>query len=249
MIRLRNSTIFKLLCGTIGLLALALLCMVSLMVYDSLTQAEETTNEGPIEPRASSHQAPPIDRLMSSMGVRLSPEAKAEESQEPKLDLNAKQSYGGWKYIGNIREAGGDYRVLMQNQKTGNQVWWKKGEVRDEIEIKTLADDKIAVVIKGQPVTLARTEAVYRKTVQRRRSSSSRSSRTSGSNVSSASIRENYVAAQAGVVRTSGSGGSAVTARSSRPPRRTGRDWNKYWAERVKKAKQQAAKNKARSNQ
>ena len=107
------------------------------------------------------------------------------------------------------------------------------------------------MVIKGQPVTLARTAAVYRKVIQRKRSTTSRSSRTSSrarGNVSSATIRENYVAAQAGATRVNSSGGSAITARPSRPPRRTGRDWNAYWAERVKKAREQAEKNKAKGN-
>ena len=246
MIRLRSSTVFRLLCGAIGSLALVLLCMVGLMVYASLSRGETATAEVQIKPRTSGQQQTPIDRHMSSMGDRLSPKPEAGPA-EPEMDPNAKTSHGGWRYIGWIKEANGEIWVLMQNEKTNNQVWWKKGEMRDEIEVKALADDKIAVVIQGQPVTLAKTAAVFSKTIRPSRPSppSRTDRRTANSSGSPAAITENYTAAaQAGTTTAASPAVPAnVNNRASsatRPASRTGRDWNQYWAERVRRAREQA---------
>ncbi len=250
MIRLRSSTVFRLLCGSIGFLALVLLCMVGLMVYASLSHGETATAEGPIKPQTAIQPQTPIDRSMSSMGHRLSPEPEAEPA-EPEIDPNAKPSHGGWRYIGHIKEADGEIWVLMQNERTKSQAWWKKGEMRGEIEVKTLAGDNIVVVIKGQPVTLAKSAPALGITKRTSRPPSRTIRSSARRSTTSASIRENYMAAQAGTTKATSSGRAVVsrTSRPTRPASRTGRDWNQYWADRVRKAREQAQAQKAKGNQ
>jgi len=162
MIRVRSSTLFKVLSASIGLLSLVLLGLVGVMVHGSIVEEPVTLNYTLERPKVAAAAVVSIDRSMASWQDRVDP-VKENEPQQFQVDPNAKPSYNGKRFIGWIADpATGDFSVLLQDEKTGVQEWWHKGKKRDEIEVMALAGNKVAVSFGGQSVTLVQGEAVVK---------------------------------------------------------------------------------------
>ncbi|MBN2584559.1 MAG: hypothetical protein JXL80_15965 [Planctomycetes bacterium] len=243
MIRLRSSTIFRLLCASIGLLALVLLGLVGAMVYGSVVKEQTTLNYTPEQPKKAAVASLSIDRNMASWRNRLEP-PEEEEPKQPVIDPNAKESYNGQRFIGWIADqTKGEFSVLLQDEKTGAQAWWHKDEKRDEIQVKALVGDKVAVVFGELPITLVKTEAVFKNVRQKTPGRTVNNSPAANT----ARVVENSSRTAAGTSDAASTSNNAALNRAVRPqaPNR-GQDWNKYWQERLRKAKEA---NKAKQEQ
>jgi hypothetical protein len=130
------------------------------MVYASVVEDQVTLNYAPEQPKVAAVITTPIGRSMASWRDRVDP-PQEEQPQETLIDPNARPSHNGLRFIGWISDsATGEFSAILQDEKTGNQGWWHKGQKRDDIEVKALVGNKIAVTFADVGVTLVQTEAI-----------------------------------------------------------------------------------------
>ncbi|NLX60792.1 MAG: hypothetical protein GXY74_17085 [Phycisphaerae bacterium] len=244
MIRVRSSTLFKLLSTSIGLLSLVLLGLVGVMVYGSVVEEPVTLEYTPERPKAAAGPAVSVDRSMASWQDRVDP-VKEDEPQQFQVDPNAKPSYNGQRFIGWIADpASGDFSVLLQDERTGAQGWWHKGKKRDDIEVMALVGNKVAVSFGGQSVTLVQGETVA-KTVRPAARPAGVATTAGAATASTAQIVENPSGAQPTPSASSGTR-APVMSRTVRPTSTNrGAVDPSYWQERLRRAREA---NQARQN-
>jgi len=236
MIKIRSSTIFRLLCGAIGLFAAALLAMVGLMVYPFVFPVED----GPAAKTAE--RKPPAERVRhinvktaaSTWQDRFWPEVP---DQTDSAVGQAQEAEGDFIYIGSMIIDDHNSSAIFQRKSSREQFRVPMGGEVYDIALKEVAPDQVVATIAGNLVALRKVNTLPPKGAKRTAARpGARTSTTRNVNTSFrlAESRTNSGPTRATAVRSSRNG---KTSRTPAPSSST-TNWRRYWAERMRSRQQ-----------
>ena len=162
MIRIPTRTLFQLLTVGIALMAVILMGMVGLMLYQAFATADPIVAEAPVMPTVS---PPPwhSDSAMSSSNALHKILHPVIAEVKPKDDWgSAVANHGGYRLVGTASSAEGSSYVMLQNERTRDPMTLRVGQEKNGMQaVKVdLARSEAAVTINGQTKVLSRQEAL-----------------------------------------------------------------------------------------
>lgn len=224
MMRIRSSTLCKLLYGAVGTLAVALLGLVALMVYTTLAPAESHINTSPAPPTAAARGAQvSIARASANLEERLF--GRDEEEEEIEFS-DAKESHDGYVYVGSIVESTGDKYALLQKRPQGGSFLLPVNGESEEVTLLGIDAEHIRAEINGERVTLTLQQASAASSAGRSRMGR-RPSRTGRTTPGSTSYR------------LAGAKQNVEKNPDGSPKEGGGRDWRTYWQQRMRRLREQ----------
>ncbi len=238
MIRVRSSTLFHLLCWAIGVMAVGLLAMVVLMVLPLVVSSKETSGStAEFEPPPPAAREAPVDQVARTWHMRFWPPEAEEEEEETELG-DAVDSAAGFRYVGNVFDGNGEGYAFLQREGTGRQLMVHSSRPEGNIRIRTLAENYLVAQIDEQVVKL---RLVGAKAPRSRRGQSS--PRRAGTNQSGSSARgeitsTSYHVASGGSSNSQNGSSTSSGSRRQGQTTRAGRNWRRYWAERMRRNRQ-----------
>jgi len=246
MIKIRSSTIFRLLCGTIGLFAAALLAMVGLMVYPFIFGGDD----GP-EAKVAARK-PAVERVRR---INVKGAAGAWQSNfwpevpEQKEDPVAKtqDAEGDFIYIGSMIINEHNSSAIFQRKSSREQFRVPLGGEVYDITLKEVARDQVVATIAGNLVALRKVDTLPPKGAKKAAARpSARSAATTSGNTSFrlAESRSSSGPTRATAVRSTSGQNTSRTAPSSPSSSSSTTNWRRYWADRMRNRQQQNSQNR-----
>lgn len=230
MFKIRSSTLFRILCWAIGLMAVGLLAMVALMVYPLLFGGNVAQANPDIATPPTKSTVTPlrVQQDFNTMQIRFWP-PEPDEGDELDVPGDAVDTYEKTAFVGGAFDGSPNDCAVFQNQTDRKQWVVFLNQQRNGVKLLTITDKLAVVDFGGQKVKLNRTKALaakVKRTTRRGRGSSSRgrtsrASRTSRSSSSSRSTASSSVRTYGRGASSRSSSGRTSTSRSRTPNSRT----------------------------
>ncbi len=233
MIRIPTRTAFRLLTAAVGVLAVALLAMVGLMLYQALTPKKVVIN--PQQVAAPAEDPLRNDRAVASSKIlhdRLHPPEQAPATVANDNYGAPVDSHGGYRQFGTVVSGNKVSYVMLQDERTREDLLIVQGQEKEGIKLLEIKDGKAAVTVDGQTKWMTKQPllVVAKPTAQQR-----------GARPASAARRTPTTRqpAQATTATTSGSirvisGGSSGNSSTQLRGGRTTEEWRAMVAEQIK---------------
>jgi len=246
MPKIRSSTIFRLLCASIGILAVSLLAMAALMVYPYVAGGDDGAPAAPgkTKPPTTKVRQINVKTAAGAWQENFWPEVTEDQQEAPVA--NTQDAAGDFIYIGSMIISERNRSAIFQRKSNREQFRVSLGNEKYEVTLKEVSPEQVVATVAGNLVALRKVNALPVKGAKKSSGKRPRTQPRSASTTVNSSYRlaqsragsgpTRVTAVRSGASRTSPRSGTTRTTSGSSS--RSSTNWRQYWADRMRNRRQ-----------